>query len=233
MYQVMRRAAFAVVAVSCNLQAGIAFAQELNWKIVKTRSVGRGVSCDPNSIQLIQAGGDVSLLFNEMRVDLPAGDKTKVKNEWGFCNVGMNLTIPKDYYITSASTQIIGGIEKDKGTHGYIDVTTHLLRRLPTILDPVNGGGPFGKILHAQRHFPINKEISEPLFVLEDSRKFNARDAKNMCDWTKTSSASIGMMINVRVAGHRPKVDRSMILSADNVDSHFDLGVRIGKCSKK
>ncbi|MCX6119096.1 MAG: hypothetical protein NT027_16285 [Proteobacteria bacterium] len=222
--------AFVAYSLAASFSASAAFAQELDWKIVKTRSVGKGVSCDPNSMQIIQAGGDMTLIFNEMRVDLPAGVSPKQKSEWGSCNVGLNLTIPKNYYITSASSSVVGGVEKDKGTHGYIDARTYLVRRLPTILDPVNGGGPFGKILHAQRIFRHNEIINEPLLVISDNKDFKAKHVKQMCDWTKNNDASIGMLVNLSVAGQRMNSSKTIIVSADNIDSHFDLGLKLDKC---
>ncbi len=231
MQKLIRSGINASLALVTLATSNLALSQELDWKLVKTRSVGNGLSCDPNSIQLLQAGGDMSLIFDKMRVELPAGTELKKLTEWGTCHIGLNMTIPKNYYITYASSSVIGGVEKSKGTNGYIDASTYFVRRLPTILDPVQAGGPFGRILHSQRIFKLNEEISEPLFVMNSEKTFNKKnDLKNMCEWTKTSPASIGMLVNLTVVGQRTTNKKSIILSADNMDSHFDLGVKIGKC---
>lgn len=219
-----------VLAAAAFAPSNHVVAQELNWKISKVSSVGSGVSCNQQNVSLTNAGTDVTLIFDTMRAEMFASATPNTKVKWGKCSVGLEMTIPKNYFLLSANTTLLGGVLKDTGTQGYIDASTFLVRKLPTMIDNVTGPGPFGKILQTQKIWRQNESVDEALLALNDSRAFNGNQVRNMCDWTKSAPATVGMIVQLSVNAQRTNANKTIMVGVDNIDSHFDLGLKLGKC---
>jgi hypothetical protein len=219
-----------VSLVSMVMLATVSLGQELNWKISKVTSQGNGVSCNEQSVQIANAGTDMTLLFDNMRAEMFGNSEPNTKVKWGKCNVGLEMTIPKNYFLLSANTSLLGGVLKDTMTQGYIDASTFLVRKLPTMIDNVTGPGPFGKILQTQKIWRMNESVNEPLIALYDQKNFNGTQVRNMCEWTKSAPATIGMIVQLTVNAQRNNTSKTVVIAADNIDSHFDMGLKLSKC---
>lgn len=227
----MNQAFFGAIATAgFLLTAPPAFAQELGFQIVSAHSTGSGLSCDTNSVHMVNAGTNMSLVFDNMNVNLPAGGDNNKLSQSGVCTVALNLTIPKDTYLVQASSQIFGGVEKSVGGSGFIQSAMYMVRKATGNASLFPGLGAHGLMLYSEAVFPASDAISEPLIELSDSQDFTRAQQKAMCRWTKSNSDTVGMIIQLSVNGARKNKNQTTIINVDGADTNFNVGMPIDKC---
>lgn len=211
--------------------SGTAFSQELEYKFITARGSGRDIACDRNNIQMISAGTNMSLVYNDMRLEMPGDGSNRHLAEAGICNVALNVTIPKGYYFTQSSMQVLGGVEKSKG--GIVTMTSamYLTRDPYSTTAALPGAGVYGLTLLAHKIFYPRDIVSEPLLDLSDTKAYTKAQQKAMCNWTKSNKASVGMLVQLYLTGTRLNQHQTTIVSVDGVDANFNLGMQMGKCS--
>lgn len=220
-----------VAAILTFISSGTAFSQELSFQLVSAGGSGPHVSCSKDSIQMINAGTNLSLLYDTMKIDMPANGANHNLNEKATCTVALTMTIPKNYYLTQSSMVLTGGLEKSKGGDASITSAMYLTRDAWSTEPALPGAGVFGLILKASQDFAKRLPISEPLLELSDSKQYSAHQQKVMCGWTKSKDATIGVLLQIHMTGSRGNQSQTTILSADGTDANFNLGMKTGKCS--
>lgn len=218
-------------AVMTFITSGTAFSQELTFQLVSAQGSGKNVVCDKNHVQMIYAGTNLALLYDDMKIDMPANGSNNNLNEKGTCTVALTMTIPKSYYLTQSTMLLVGGVEKSKGGDGSITSAMYLTRDAWSTEPALPGAGVFGLILKASQNFVQRLPSSDPLIELSDTKQFSAHQQKVMCGWTKSKDVTIGVLLQLHMTGSRANRSQTMILSADGVDSNFNLGMKTEKCS--
>ena len=211
------------------LASTASYGQELSWSVISAKSTGYGVSCNKSSVQLVAAGSNMSLLFDNMNADLPGGSKQGVRFEGGVCAVELKMTIPKNYYVTSGSSTILGGAEKSQGTTGYVQSFTYLWGKSPGG-NGSPGAGLYARIFNAERFFKFKDIVSEPFFQIESTRTLSTGERRIMCNATSKGSFDARMVVYVSVGATRQKDQQSAIIAIDSSDSNFLLGVKTDRC---
>ncbi|MCX6125499.1 MAG: hypothetical protein NTV34_12245 [Proteobacteria bacterium] len=204
--------------------------QELSWSVMSAKSSGYGVSCNKSSVQLVAAGSNMSLLFDDMNADLPGGAKQGIRFEGGICTVELKMTIPKNYYVTSGSSTILGGAEKSQGTTGYVQSATYLWGKAPGSGNGSPGAGLYARLFNAERIFKFKDIISEPFFQIESTRTLSTGERRIMCNATSKGSFDARMIVHVSVGATRQKDQQSAIIAIDTSDSNFLLGLKTDRC---
>lgn len=212
--------------------ATAAFSEDLNFQMVSARSTGNGLSCDLNSVQMISAGNNMSLIFDHMNVNLPAGGMNKKLASSGVCTVAIDLTIPEDTYLMQASSQIFGGVEKSAGGSGSIMAAMYMVKKSSGTAPLFASLGAHGLMLYTQAIFPTAGSISEPLIQLNDAKSFTLAQQKAMCRRTKKGSEKVGMLVQLSVDGARKNTNQTTIINIDGADTNLEVGIPTGKCAK-
>jgi hypothetical protein len=226
----MKKVIMSLAVASSSLFAQNAFSQEITWELVKAQSSGSGVSCTNDSVQALGAGEDMSLVFDSMNVNLIAGENTKTRVQYGTCYVFLKMTIPQGHSILANSSSLIGGITKDKGAYGYVDVVATMTRSVATPKHPFRSIIPIGPVLHTHRDLFSSESLNEPLFELSKSKALSTNDKKTLCKLTQTKPAQIGMFVQLSVAGVRTKGTQTNIIGIDTLDSRLDLALKAEAC---
>jgi hypothetical protein len=210
-----------------------AFADDLEFSLVSAISTGiNGPSCSADSVHLINAGTDVSLIFDSMNVTLPAGGPDRSLIATGNCRVTVKMNIPKGTYLTQATSTITGGVEKNKGAISSLYSSMFLMRTANATTPLLTAVGPYGLTLFAKKDYGAREIVSEALVSLTDTRTYGARDQKTMCNWTKSNAVSIAMLLQIGVTGVRSNPNtQTAIISIDSSDTNFRVGMSTGKCS--
>ena len=92
-----------------------AHAQDIDFEIKKVKKIGPAIECDENSVFSLTSGGDHSLVFSNLGLQVDnsikrsAGQATK-------CTVKGDYTIPKGYYLNSYTSSLTYGIVKNEGS---------------------------------------------------------------------------------------------------------------------
>lgn len=219
-----------ITATAILLNATTAFSQELNFQMLSAKGVGDGVSCNPNNVQMVSAGTNMSLTYSEMNADLPGDGPNTHLSESGTCTVALALTIPKGIYLQQASSQVFGGVEKSQGGTAAITSTMYLTHEPYSTRPALRSFGDYGQILFSQKIFSPWDVVSEPLLTLSDSKDFSDKEQKKMCRWTKSKSVTIGMLVQLMVTGTRKTVHDTTIVNVDGTDANFNIGMSTGRC---
>ena len=220
-----------LVAALAFISSGTAFSQELTFQMVSARGAGRNVSCDKNSVQMISAGTNLSLIYDDMKIEMPGDGENRHLVETGTCTVALTMTIPKNYFLTQSSMQLFGGVEKSKGGLATITSAMYMTRDAWSTTPALPGAGVFGLTLLSSKVFLPRQTVSEPLLELSDSKNYSALQQKTMCGWTKSKPASVGLLIQLHMTGTRANRSQTTVLSADGTDANFSVGMKTGKCS--
>ena len=207
-----------------------ATAQELSWSLVSAKSKGNGVTCSNDTVQLIDAGTNLALVFTEMNADLAGGTKQRKFSEAGQCTVELKMTIPQGYFLTGGTSTIFGGVEKSKGAFGYVQSWAYLWGKAVGAPNGKNGAGLYSLIFGAQRSFPAKEEVSIPLFQLESTKQFKKAEQNILCNATKNSPFDARMIVHVNVGATRQNDRQSSIVSVDSSDTNFFLGMKTARC---
>ena len=116
------------VVVASMFVSQYAGAVDLGWELLAAKSVGKGVSCSENSTQLASAGEDAGLFFSNMNIDMPANANVGTNVQYGTCYVFLKFTVPQGYAVSSYQSGVLGGVIKDIGASGYVDVVSTITR---------------------------------------------------------------------------------------------------------
>jgi hypothetical protein len=219
-----------VVVFCAFLMAEMVSAAEPNWRFVSARSHGSGVSCNNQSVQLVEAGSDVSLLFDNLRADLVGGDGKKINAQFGTCITELAVTIPKGHYIVSSSTTLVGGVEKSARAFGYIQFWTYIWGKARDSVEHHSGPGLFSLLNLGSRIFNRSQIISEPLVQIPHSKSLPKHEQRILCNATKTSSFDAKIVMYINVGGFRDKNSETAIVAVDSLDSSVLLGVKTERC---
>lgn len=230
----MNRLLKAIIFTLVSTMSQSALANELEWRLVDAASRGHGgVVCDNNSVAMTSAGNDVSLVLSNMNISMPAGELPGVRSQWGTCFVHLSVKIPQGYTIASNQTSLLGGILKDSGVSGYLDVVTTFSRRRPLGISPyILGVSPIGPITHIYRPLKYGEDINEPLFDLTKSARFSRSQKQTICRLTAKQPAEIGYFVQISLAASRSSSQRSAIINIDNMDGHFNLQTSTEACTR-
>lgn len=211
-----------------------AMASELEWRLVSAASRGfGGVSCDTNSVSLTSAGNDVSLVMSTMNITMPAGEQAKIRSQWGSCFVHLSVKIPQGYTISTNQTTLLGGILKDSGASGYLDVVSMFTQRRRLGLSPFVVGAPaLGPVNHIYRGLRFQEEINEPLFDLNKTSTFTRSQKMDVCRLTAKQPAELGYYVQISLAASRSYKLPNVIMNLDNLDGHFNLQTNAEACSR-
>jgi hypothetical protein len=220
-----------LVMIALGLTAKIATAGELQWQFLGASSFGHGLSCATDNVTVSSAGNDLSIVYgSSMAVNLPAGEQPKVHALWGHCLVFLKLTVPAGETITRTQASVIGGVEKDKGAYGYVTAITYLTQKVARSINPFIPGAPLGPVLYLNREMLHRETLSEPLFVMNQSRDLSVAQKKSICRLTADKSTELGMTIRLAVAAVRPNASKTAIINVDTVDRHLDLAMNTESC---
>lgn len=193
-----------------------ASSQELAWRMTSARSTGVGsVSCDMNSVTMIDAGTSMSLLFDNMRAILPGGDKRGIRTEAALCVVSLDVTIPQGYYLASADSSVTAGVEKSRGATAHFGSAMFLL------------GTP---ILTKARIFEAKDVMSLPLVILNERKDFPRPQMVAICQRTKFGAHTAKMIVHVAIGASRVNEGQTSIMEVDAADTSFSLGLSLGRC---
>jgi hypothetical protein len=209
-----------------------AMAAEVTWELIKAQSTGHGLSCADDTVQMGSAGQDMSLAFQNMTVNMPANGNVKTYAQNGTCFVFIKLTVPKGYSLSSNSSSLFGGVTKDVGTVGYIDLVSTVTRRPANPAHPFVGLAPIGPAVHIVRSFAPNVAINEPLLQMSKTQELGVATKNIICSLTKSGPVELGMFVQLSVAGARAKTSQTNIIAVDNIDSHLNLGLTTAICPK-
>lgn len=228
-YRSLARRLSAVVITSMFVTQYAAGA-ELGWELLAAKSVGKGVSCAENTTQLANAGQEVALFFTNMNVDMPANANVGTNLQFGTCYVFLKFTVPQGYSISSNQSGVIGGVTKDIGTSGYIDVVSTITRQPANPEKPFVGLVPFGPLNHMFKAFNGLTAVNNPLFELTKSSPLTKHDKKVVCRLTKDGPKDLGMFVQISIAGTRKNSSKTNIIAIDNFDNKVGLGLKADLC---
>ena len=204
--------AAAAIPVTLAAASGTAQAQsnELVWR--PELAVANGNGCFLRNGQgdtvVIAFGENVSVLFNEMAVDLPAGDPNPRLADLKNCSVRIPVTIPQGYYIYELTQTLTYGVNKTHGSSGKI--TT-----LDSILDSSVGGFSVS-IPRGASQEPAFPRTGPPRQV-----RVEACGASSRSGFYRT---------DVATSGQRDSSSETFILRAEGVDLHYDIKCRTRAC---
>jgi hypothetical protein len=230
----MKRLIKALIVTLSTTLGQVAVANELEWRLVSAASRGiGGISCDKNSVELTSAGTDVSLIMKNMNISMPAGEFPRLKYQWGTCFVHLSVKIPQGFTIKSNQTSLMGGILKDKGPTGYLDVVTTFNQRRPLGMSPfVLGASPIGPVTNIYRALKYKDEIDEPLFDLTRTVSFSNSQKISLCRLTAKQPAEIGYFVQLSLAASRSNSQQNAIVNIDNLDGHFTMQTSVEACPR-
>jgi hypothetical protein len=208
------------------------FANELSWQFVGAQSRGNGVRCDNTSFALTSAGTDMALTMTGLGIDMPTGQLPKVRSQWGTCYIFLNLKVPQGYTVSSSQSTILGGIMKDAGVSGYIDVVSAIHQRPYTSSRWLQGISPIGPVMHLFRNFRYQESINEPLFEMTKSSSLSKAQKSRICRLTASKPAELGYYIQLSLAGTRSSNQRMINVNIDNFDGQFGLQASTEACPR-
>jgi hypothetical protein len=223
-----RLSAIVIASMFVSQNAG---AVELDWELLAAKSVGKGVSCSENTTQLASAGQDAGLFFSKMNIDMPANANVGTNLQFGTCYVFLKFTVPQGYSVSSSQAGVLGGVIKDVGASGYVDVVSTITRRPADPVKPFVGMAPFGPLIHLFKAFTAVTAVNNPLFELTKTSPLTKHQKNVVCGLTKNGPTDLGMFVQISLAGTRKNSSKTNIIAIDNFDSHVGLGLKEDLCT--
>lgn len=214
------------------MTAQIAIANDLEWTFVGAKSRGNGPGCDTKSVLMTSAGNDVAVVMTKMNINMPAGQLPRVRSQWGTCYIYMNVKIPQGYTITNSKTSLVGGLIKDSGVSGYVDIVSGINYRNYSLIRWIPGLSPIGPVTHIFRNLKSNEDLNEPLFEMTKDATFNKAQKNRICRLTANRPVELGYYIQISAAATRNSSQRSAIINLDNLDGHLNLAASAEACSR-
>jgi hypothetical protein len=222
---------YALTLLMVALAATSTEAQELEWTLAGVSKRGTGFVCDKNSVTIASAGTDLAITFNDTTIKLTPGQPPKTFIQWGVCLLYLNVKIPQGYTIKDHRLNLIGGVLKDLGTHGYLDLVNSFSRRpFPTTSTKGFHVHPLGPLLHMSRRFKPTEALDEPLFELSKSSNIQDSARKKICNLTAQKPADLGYFIQISAGLARKTTKQTAILGIDNVDSNIGIETSVQQC---
>lgn len=222
-----------LIILLASFNGQVALANELEWTFVGAKSRGSGLSCDNKSVFMSAAGSDVAVTLNKMNINMPAGDTSKVRSQWGTCYIYLNVKIPQGYTIASNQTTLLGGLLKDGGVSGYVDIVTALnSRAYHSNVNWFRGVAAIGPVTQIFRNLKYREELNEPLFQMSKNASFNKMQKNRICRLTANQSIELGYYIQISMAATRNSFQKSAIFNIDSMDGNFNLASSAEACSK-
>jgi len=208
-----------VIIVAVARSAAPALAQDSVFRLDDIRGSGNTSICNEDNVQAISFGSDTSFLFNDLRLEFPAGSPA-TKFLHSRCSILGTLVIPQGYHIAGIRHAVAYGAVKTRGSVAAV-------KSVVTFLAPSLVAESF----RLGEQFAFNEQLDEPLLILETTREVRELSRKLQCRKTRSADYEVPVRMEIGLNAFAVNPNKTtLILGVDSSDVSFDLGANLEPC---
>lgn len=204
----------ALSALTAALVSQSAIAVQVEWQSDRAMAFGNGCNSSAGDTFFVENGGDLSVVFSNLRIDLSAGSGplSETKN----CRFQVPFKLEPHFFPQSFVQQLTFGIVKTRSTKASIRYDSSIF---------------FSPLPALAKNFANGISQNVPLDMLERDDGQNIRNASLMKLCARQAPADDVYSGNISMTGTRASLSEDLLLATDSLDVRLDVEGQYVACN--